>query len=185
MYYKMKKEIEQYIKQNYPIQTGFNNPILRAKSKPVKEITNEIKEFWQILMYAMELYDGIGLAAPQIWENIRMIVVCQLDKKGQSIISTNILLNPEIIEKSDKIILQEEACLSLPGMEWKVPRHFKVKVKYLWLDWKKHEINAKWLNATILQHEIDHLDWILFWDKVVDKTVKNINTILHTNKSLF
>jgi peptide deformylase len=46
-----------------------------------------------------------------------MIVVCQLDKKGQSIISTNILLNPEIIEKSDKIILQEEACLSLPGME--------------------------------------------------------------------
>ena len=170
---------EEFIKQNYPVQTGLNNPILRTKSKWIEEINEEILSFGKILFKAMELYDGIWLAAPQIWVNKRIIAICQLNKKEDKVIFSEVLINPEIIEKSEKMFIQEEGCLSLPGMEWDVQRHFKVKVIYTGLDGKKHQINATWLNAAILQHEIDHLDWILFWDKVVDKKAPNFKKLLN------
>ncbi len=170
---------EEFIKQNYPVQTGLNNPILRTKSKWIEEINEEILSFGKILFKAMELYDGIWLAAPQIWVNKRIIAICQLNKKEDKVIFSEVLINPEIVEKSEKMFIQEEGCLSLPGMEWDVQRHFKVKVIYTGLDGKKHQINATWLNAAILQHEIDHLDWILFWDKVVDKKAPNFKKLLN------
>jgi peptide deformylase len=173
------KNIEKILKEQYPIQTGINNPILRKKSEKVQEITKEIQEFSEILHTGMEIYDGIWLAAPQIWVNKRMIAVCQLNKKEDKVISSQILINPKIIEKSNKTFLQEEWCLSLPGLEWEVERHFKVKVIYQDINWKKHEMNATWLNAAILQHEIDHLDWILFWDKVVKKQWPNLKKLLN------
>ena len=170
---------EEFIKQNYPVQTGLNNPILRTKSKWIEEINEEILSFGKILFKAMELYDGIWLAAPQIWVNKRIIAICQLNKKEDKVIFSEVLINPEIVEKSEKMFIQEEGCLSLPGMEWDVQRHFKVKVIYTGLDGKKHQINATWLNAAILQHEIDHLDWILFWDKVIDKKAPNFKKLLN------
>lgn len=167
----MKKE---FIKQNYPIQTWINNDILRKKSKKIKNITDSIYDFSEILAKWMEIYDGIGLAAPQIWENIRMIAVCKLNKKNDKIIKQTILINPEIIEKSSKTIVEEEWCLSLPWINWKVKRNYKVKVKYTNIYWKIEEIEELWTNAWILQHEIDHLDGILFWDKII-KDEKKIN----------
>lgn len=166
---KVEKRFEKYIRINYPIQTGLNNEILRKKSIEVKEITDKIKEFAEILHAWMIIYDWVWLAAPQIWKNIRMIAVSKLNKKEDTIISSQVLINPEIIEKSDKMVIEEEGCLSLPWMEWKVKRHYKIKVKYLDVDWKRHEMNLTWLNAGIVQHEIDHLDGILFWDKVLHK----------------
>ena len=160
-----------FIKQNYPIQTWLNNPILRKKSKNIdfdKIKSKKIQDFAQILFTAMELYDWIWLAAPQIWENIRIISVCQLDKEEKNVIWADILINPEIIKKSWEYI-SNEWCLSLPGLEWKVKRHNYVKVKYYDIEWNKKIIEATKLNAAILQHEIDHLDWILFWDKVINK----------------
>jgi len=173
------KDIEKILKKKYPIQTGLNNPILRKKSEDVSHITDEIKEFAEILHRWMELYDGIWLAAPQIWINKRMVAVCQLNKKEDKIISSSVLINPKIIEKSSKTFIQEEGCLSLPGMEWDVKRHFKVKIEYLDIKGKKHEMNLTWLNAAILQHEIDHLDWILFWDKVIEKKSPNFKKLLN------
>ena len=167
----MNKEFQNYIKQNYPIQTWLNNPILRTKSKEVnlEEIkSDKIQDFAQILFAWMEMYDGIWLAAPQIWENIRMIAVCQLDKKEKDITWAEVLINPKIIEKSWEYI-SEEGCLSLPWLEGKVKRYKKVKVEYYDINWEKHSIKAENLNAAILQHEIDHLNWILFWDKVINK----------------
>ncbi len=173
------KDIEKILKEKYPIQTGLNNPILRKKSEDISNITDEIKEFTEILHRWMELYDGIWLAAPQIWVNKRVIAVCQLNKKEDKVISSNILINPKIINKSPKTFVQEEGCLSLPGMEWDVKRHFKIKIEYLDVNGKKHEMNATWLNAAILQHEIDHLDWILFWDKVIEKKSPNFKKLLN------
>jgi len=165
----MDKKIKEYIQQHYKIQTGLNNPILRKKSEPVDNIQDpEIQDFAQILFYAMEIYDGIWLAAPQIWVNKRLIAVCQLDKKEKNIIWADVLINPKIIEKSGEYI-SDEACLSLPGLEWKVKRAKYVKVEYFDINWEKKTITAENLNAAILQHEIDHLDGILFWDKVIDK----------------
>jgi len=167
----MNPKLKEFIKQNYPIQTWLNNPILRKKSESINisEIkSDEIQDFAQILFAAMELYDGIWLAAPQIWLNKRMIAVCQLDKSEKNVVWADVLINPEIIEKSWEYI-SEEACLSLPGLEWKVKRYNYVKVKYYDIDRKEKTIEATKLNAAILQHEIDHLDWILFWDKVINK----------------
>lgn len=176
------KITEEFIKKNYPIQTGLNNPILRKKSVEIKEIDEETKNFWKILLKAMRLYDGIWLAAPQIWINKRIIAVCQLDKKEKNIIFSDVLVNPKIIEKSTKKFIQEEACLSLPWLEWDVERSLKIKLIYQDLEGKKHELNAKWLNAAIIQHELDHLDWILFWDKVKDKELPDMNKLLNFTK---
>ncbi len=173
------KDIEKILKEKYPIQTGINNPILRKRSEEISKISDEIEEFAEILHNWMEIYDGIWLAAPQIWVNKRIIAVCQLNKKEDKVISSNVLINPKIIDKSPKTFIQEEGCLSLPGMEWDVKRHFKVKIEYLDINGKKHEMNATWLNAAILQHEIDHLDWVLFWDKVVEKKSPNFKKLLN------
>ena len=173
------KDLDKIIQEKYPVQTGLNNPILRKESEEITEITDEIKEFEKILHRWMELYDGIWLAAPQIWVNKRMVAVCQLNKKEDKIISSSVLINPKIINKSAKTFIQEEGCLSLPGMEWDVQRHFKVKIEYLDINWKKHEMNLTGLNAAIVQHEIDHLDWILFWDKVVNKKTPNLKKLLN------
>ena len=180
----MNKDLKNYIKQNYPIQTWLNNPILRTKSKEIdlNDIkSDKIQDFAQILFTWMEMYDGIWLAAPQIWENLRIVAVCQLDKKEKDIIWAEVLINPKIIEKSWEYI-SEEGCLSLPGLEWKVKRYKKVKVEYYDINWEKHTIEGENLNAAILQHEIDHLDWILFWNKVINKWPQiNFNKLLTKN----
>jgi len=170
----MKKELENFIKQNYPIQTWLNNPILRKKSEEVEVFDEELEEFAHILFEAMKLYDWVWLAAPQIWINKRIIAACQLDKKLKKIIFADVLVNPKIVEKSPKTQVNEEGCLSLPGIEAEVERSLKVKVIYQDIKWKKHEINAVGYNAAILQHEIDHLDWILFLDKAKNKE-KDLN----------
>lgn len=162
-------DFEKYINTNHPIQTWLHNKVLRQKSVKVEKITDKIKEFADVLYASMQLYDGIWLASPQIGENIRMVAVCQLNKKEDKIISSQVLINPEIIEKSSKTFIQEEWCLSLPWMEWDVKRFYKIKVKYQDVNWKTYEMNLTWTNASIVQHEIDHLDGILFWDKVIHK----------------
>ena len=126
----------------------------------------------------MQLYDGIWLASPQIWENIRMIAVCQLDKSEKNVIFADVLINPKIIKKSKKMFFQEEWCLSLPGLEWEVKRHYEVEVEYTDIEGKKQTLKAKWLNSAILQHEIDHLDGILFYDKAINKKEPNLGKLL-------
>lgn len=166
---KIDKDFENYIRTNYPLQTWLNNDILRKKSVEVVNFTSKIKEFAKVLHKGMELYDGVWLAAPQIWENIRMIAVCQLNEKEDRIISSKVLINPEILEKSSKTFIQEEWCLSLPWMKWDVKRYQRIKLKYQDVDWRTHKISLDWTNAGIVQHELDHLDGILFWDKVIHK----------------
>ena len=172
-------DIEKRLKENYPIQIWLNNPILRTKSTQIDNFTDDIKQFVKILHKWMEIYDWVWLAAPQIWVNKRIISISQLNKKEDRIIFSDVLINPQIIEKSTKVFLSNEGCLSLPGMEGEVSRHFKIKVKYLDINWKKHELNAIWLNAAIIQHEIDHLDWILFRDKVVSKKWADFKKLLN------
>jgi peptide deformylase len=172
------KNIEEFLRKNYPIQTGINNPILRKKSEKIEVFDDELREFGHILFEWMKLYDWIGLAAPQIWVNKRIVVISQLDKKLKKVIDIKILVNPKIIEKSTKTQINEEGCLSLPGIEAEVERPLKIKVIYQDLDGKKHELNAVWFNAAIIQHEIDHLDGILFIDKAKQNKELNLSKLL-------
>ncbi len=138
------------------------HPNLRKKSRELatNEILNpEFKKFIKNLGETMIKKDGIGLAAPQVDKAIRAIVV-NIDEKAMPFI------NPKIIKKSLRKNIMEEGCLSIPGVFDKVKRHTIIWVEYLDLDAKKHKIKASNLFARVLQHEIDHLDGILFIDRV-------------------
>lgn len=153
----------------YPIQTGVNNKILRAKNKKIEVIDNDLKSFADDLLELMYEYDGVWLAAPQIGKNIRMIAITtwKETKKWTERASEQIMLNPKIIEKSDEMVISEEACLSLPNIVGDVKRHKNITVEFTNIKWQKKTKKLKNYNAFIVQHEIDHLDGILFVDKVI------------------
>ncbi len=157
------------LKKFYPIQTWLDNKILRKKSKKIDSIDQDILEFAEILMELMYEYDWVWLAAPQIWRNIRMIAITywKETKKGHERIDEDIMINPEIIEKSNEMLVSEEACLSVPDVIWKVKRHQNIVVEYLDIFGRKKKKKLRNYNACIVQHEIDHLDAILFVDKLI------------------
>ncbi len=157
------------------VQTGMNNPILRHISDEVEEITEELLEFCDKLLVAMYENKGVGLAAPQVGENIRVIATSQREKKPKKdkLLWTTIMINPKIIDKSKETILWEEACISLPNCTGIVRRHKGIHVEYIDTKGKKQKQKYKDFNAVIIQHEIDHLDGILFMDKIIpDKKEK-------------
>ncbi len=143
-----------------PIQTGQDNPILRQKSKEVKEITAEIKRLALDMTETMEVKDGLGLAAPQVSQLLRIIVV-----KPEPEQKSLILINPEIKKISRKKDVMVEGCLSLPNVEVPVERAVKITVQALDFNGQKIKIKAKGLLARVIQHEVDHLEGILIVDK--------------------
>ena len=153
----------------YPIQTGEDNKILRKKCKDISVIDSDLKDFADDLLDLMYEYDGVGLASPQVWKNIRMIAITirKTGKKWQELASEEIMINPIITESSQDMVVSEEACLSLPNVIWDVKRHKNITVEYKNIEWFKKKKKLKNYNAFIIQHEIDHLDWILFIDKVI------------------
>jgi len=146
-----------------------NNPILRSISEEVEEINQDLILFCHKLIVLMYQNKGVGLAAPQVGENIRVIATSQRDKKKtkDKFLGETIMINPKIIEKSKETILREEACISLPNCTGMVKRHQAITVEFLDLKGKKQSKKYKEFNAVIIQHEIDHLDGILFMDKAV------------------
>ena len=109
----------------YTIQTWTNNPILRTKSEKITKIDEDLINLWNDMIDLMYENDWVWLAAPQIWKNIRMIAVTSRKetKKWQELASETIMINPEIIEKSNETIIGKEACLSVPDVTWYVKRH--------------------------------------------------------------
>ncbi|UFX83075.1 peptide deformylase [Candidatus Absconditicoccus praedator] len=154
----------------YNLQTGLNNPILREKSVSIKEIDADILSFADVLKDMMYKYDGMGLAAPQIGVNKRIIIVTFWDESFGDLrfIDEKIMINPEIKKFSSETYLDVEGCLSLPGVEKQVERSFRVQVEYKNLNGKTKKEKLSGINARIVQHEIDHLDGILFLDKALD-----------------
>ena len=173
----MYNTIEQ-IKIFYPLQTWENNKILRKKSDKVDIFDDEIKDFAEILLDLMYAYDWVGLAAPQVGKNIRVIATTQRKeikkwrKTDKKIIWETAMINPEILEHSEEMKKWEEACLSVPGLCWDVERWTWIVVKYQDKKWKTHTQKYTWFSAVVIQHEMDHLEWILFTDKVIGKIRK-------------
>ena len=128
-------------KMRYKIQTWVNNPILRSKSLEVETIDDELQLFFLALRKMMYTNDGVGLAAPQIGQNIRVIATTQREKKsGKSkLIGETIMVNPVITDMSKEMITAEEACLSVPDVFGFVRRHKSVTVQFL--DHKGHKQN--------------------------------------------
>lgn len=161
------------IKAFFPLETWENSKTLRSKNEPVDIFDEDIKDFCDILIDLMYEYDWVGLAAPQVWKNIRVIATTQRKeekkwhKSKKSIIGETSMVNPEIIEHSEETKKWEEACLSVPWLCWDVERWTRIVVRYQDKKWKQHVQKYTWFSAIVIQHEIDHLDGILFTDKVV------------------
>jgi peptide deformylase len=138
------------------------DPILKAKSRPVGPQDNAtVRALLPRLFATMYLAPGIGLAAPQIGQGLRVAVV---DIQPNDVRHPIALINPEIIARSLELATREEGCLSLPGQFADVTRPARVKVRYLDATGARREIEAAGLLSACLQHEIDHLDGVLFVD---------------------
>lgn len=142
----------------------YPDPILKKKSEPVREITQEIQRLIDEMAETMYAAPGVGLAAPQVGRSIRVIVIDVNSKEEQKrdLIS---LINPEIIERSGDIAW-EEGCLSIPDYSADVKRAEMVVVSGLDRDGKEKVIVGEELLSIVLQHEIDHLDGMLFIDRL-------------------
>ncbi len=133
------------------------DPILREETKPVAEITDEIRQLVKDMFDTMYLAKGIGLAAPQVGRTERIAVI-DVDE------NPFVIINPEIVETTGKPAKAEEGCLSIPDVYGDVERPARVHVRALDLEGKTFEIEAGDLLGRCLQHEIDHLHGKLFLD---------------------
>ena len=140
------------------------DPKLRLKSEPVKTIDASVRALVDDMFETMYAAPGIGLAAIQIGVPQR-IVTMDLAKKDEAK-EPQVFINPEVTWASDERSTYEEGCLSIPEYYEDVERPKTVKVKYLDLDGTLHEIEADGLLATCLQHEIDHVNGVLFIDHI-------------------
>ena len=139
--------------------------ILSKKCREVETVDDRIIELGKDMLETMYKNDGIGLAACQVGILKRVIVydVKYVEEDGKK--EGHILINPKITSRSKTMIEVEEGCLSFPDVYKVVQRHEKVTVEYTDIDGKKKKINAKDIEAVCLQHEIDHLDGIVFLDR--------------------
>ena len=137
---------------------------LRLKSEPVKAVDKSLRKLVDDMFETMYAAPGIGLAAIQIGVPQR-VVTMDLAKKDDPN-APQVFINPEVTWKADEKSTYEEGCLSIPEYYEEVERPAAVRVKYLDLDGKPHEIEATGLLATCLQHEIDHTNGVLFIDYI-------------------
>ena len=145
------------------------NPILRKKSKEIdleKIKDNTLQQLISDITKTMQEKDGVGLAAPQIGKNIRLIIV----NLKNGILA---MVNPVITKKSWAKCIDEEGCLSVPNIFKKVERHKKISCSYFDFNGKQKKLKLNNRDARIIQHEVDHLDGILFIDKIIDTKKTN------------
>jgi peptide deformylase len=140
----------------------FGDPVLRAKAAPVAEITSELRALIDDMFETMYAEDGVGLAAPQVGVGDRIIVV---DPRIPDV-APFALVNPIIVEASEEQERSEEGCLSIPGLKDIVERPSKVVVEGLSAEGTPVRLPAEGLLARVLQHEVDHLDGVLFLDRL-------------------
>lgn len=147
----------------------YPDPRLRKKSKPIARVSSSIVSLAKEMFETMVAENGIGLAAPQIGELIRLVVmdVPKVDPiDPEKVVHDKLaLINPQIVH-GEGTIQYEEGCLSCPELIVLVDRNEKVRVKYLDLEGRPREVGAEQLKAVCIQHEIDHLNGILLVDKL-------------------
>ena len=139
---------------------------LRSVSKPVVKIDDDIRTLVADMFETMYDAPGIGLAAIQVAQPLRLITMdlAKKDEEGEVNPQPRVFINPEIISSSEETSVYEEGCLSIPEYYEEVERPAKVRVRFTDLDGKVHEEDAEGLFATCIQHEIDHLNGVLFVD---------------------
>lgn len=154
----------------------YGNPILRRKAKEVKRLDRQLERLVKTMFSTMYRAKGIGLAAPQIGLSQQIIVVDTKEAKGEKVA----LINPKIIAcTEDDVGAMKEGCLSVPEIEGEVTRPRCIRLVGVTLDGEEVQIEAEGLFARVLQHEIDHLNGILFVDRIAGMQKEMLEGPLH------
>jgi peptide deformylase len=146
-----------------PILTA-PDPRLKKKSLPVAAVDDDVRQLMDDMLETMYAAPGIGLAAPQV-DVLKRVIVLDIEREDTKT-GPLFMANPEIVEASDDDVTYEEGCLSVPEHYADVVRPAKVTVRYLDRDNVEQNLTCEGLLATCIQHEIDHLDGILFVDHI-------------------
>ncbi len=164
------------------------DPVLAGAAAPVAEVTGEVRELAAAMLETLDIFDGIGLAAPQVGVASRLVVLkVPAREKGAKLSSGEaqllprmplVLVNPEIVASSSEVAEREEGCLSVPDIWAKVVRPAEVTLRAHTLDGELIECECGGLLARCLQHEIDHLDGILFTDRLAPAEHQRISAEL-------
>lgn len=165
----------------------YGQDILRQKAEPVNPSDKSLRILTDKMIDVAIEKNGVGLAAPQIGESKRIIVILATGKKEEALV----MLNPELLKKSKEQVLGEERCLSLPLLRGNVKRPHEITVQWTDLDGETQEAEFEDFEATVIQHEIDHLEGILFIDKAtilsrdkIKSTMKKYQFYVDVNKLL-
>lgn len=148
-------------------------PVLRAKARRVKTVTPEIRQLIDDMVDTVRLAPGVGLAAPQVGTGLRVIVVEYAEPPEDPDAAPKqpklyTCVNPEIVRRSTEMVSGAEGCLSIPGYMGEVDRHATITVKGLNRQGQPFRLKAAGWLARVFQHEIDHLDGVLFIDRATD-----------------
>lgn len=158
----------------------FPDERLRTKAETVAEVNDETRQIIDDMFETMYAEKGVGLAATQVNIHQRIVVIDVSEDKEEAFA----LVNPEIIKKNDETMINEEGCLSVPSCYAKVDRHTKVTVKALDRDGVEFELDGEELMAICIQHELDHLNGVLFVDYLSPLKRKRIQTKLEKEARL-
>lgn len=158
----------------------FGNETLKKIAEKVKNIDQDIIDLIDSMYNVMYKEAGIGLAAPQVDTSKRILTIDIEHMDGPSLA----LINPEIVAKSDEMVSYDEGCLSLPGLSAEIIRPAEITVKGISPEGKEIRIDADGLFARVLQHEIDHLNGVVFIDHIDDYLRKEMTTELKKIKKL-
>ncbi len=150
---------------------------LREVSVPVEKIDENIKNLIAEMFDTLKKLDGIGLAAPQVGRNIRLFIVALGDEKY-------VFINPHIIETSQEVCAMEEGCLSIPKIYETVQRPSAVRIQFMTTEGKVKTMDASGLLARVIQHENDHLNGVLFLDRLDEQTRENAIKRFEQKKAL-
>lgn len=152
----------------YPIYV-YGHPILRRKSEDIDKNYEGLNEFIENMFETMYRAEGVGLAAPQVGKNIRIFIVdgtAYAEDEPQLEGFKKVFINAHIIEKDGEIIPMNEGCLSIPNIREDVDRESRIRIQYYDQNWEFNDEVMEGFKARIIQHEYDHLDGIMFTDKV-------------------
>jgi peptide deformylase len=142
----------------------YGEEVLRQQAKSIENIDGKVAQFLDDLNQTMIEAKGLGLAANQVGRTVRAfsIDLSQFDVLAQP----TVIINPEVMEMNGEIVIGEEGCLSFPGLYQMIERPKKITIKSINLDGKEYYTEAEGLIARVILHEIDHLDGVLFVDKL-------------------
>lgn len=167
----------------------YGDPILRQYCQPIAEITDEIRKLALDMVEYMDNHNGIGLSAPQIGKSIRLFVLRNYveDENGRLSMESDfkVFINPKILSISDEMVLDVEGCLSLPGLRCPVVRPLRITIEATDLNGNRFTEELSGINARVRMHENDHINGVLYPDRVDPKIRNQIEPILRQIKKQY